>query len=272
MRISIQGNLGSYSHIAAKYFSNDRIGHLFERDSFDKVFEDLANGSSDFAVVPVENSTYGSVVQNIDLIIKNDFHILAEVYLRINLHLISFSGSKVENIKKLYSHPVAFGQIGSFLRAHKTIVPIEYNDTAGAVKMLKEQRLADSAAVASKTAAEVYGLEIIQKNIHENKRNYTRFLLLSKNQSHEKAADKLSLLFQLKNETRDISSALYLFRGRKISKIDSRPIPNTKWEHLFWLDVDNDIEETKDAIQELSKISNKVRILGIYKCGEYIDT
>jgi len=272
MRISIQGNLGSYSHIAAKYFSNDRIDHLIERESFDKVFEDLANGSSDFAVVPVENSTYGSVVQNIDLIIKNDFRILAEVYLRINIHLTSFPGNKVEDIKRLYSHPVALGQIGSFLRAHKTIVPIEYEDTAGAVKMLKEKRLIDSAAAASKTAAEVYGLEVIQENIHENQKNYTRFLLLSKDQSHEKSANKLSLLFQLKNGTKDISSALYFFIGSKISKIDSRPIPNTKWEHLFWLDVDNDLEKTKGAIQKLGKITNRLKILGIYKCGEYIDT
>src|SRR6185369_16847472 len=138
-------------------------------------------GRADYIVVPFENSTHGSVYQNYDNISKYDFTIIGEVYLRINFHLIVNPGTKLEDIANIYSHPVGLNQIREFLRNHKNIKDIEYDDTAGSAKMIRDEGKKDSAAAASRLAAELYGMEILEENIHENQKNFTRFFVLSKN-------------------------------------------------------------------------------------------
>ncbi|MEP7103204.1 MAG: prephenate dehydratase [Candidatus Dojkabacteria bacterium] len=280
MKISIQGNLGSYSHIAAESIFGKEI-ELIERSEFTEVFEDLKTSTADYIVVPIENSTHGSVYQNYDNISKFDFPIIGEVYLRINFHLIAHPGTNIKEIKTLYSHPVGLNQIKEFLKENKQIKAIEFDDTAGSVKMIKEKNLKDSAAAASKLAAQLYAMEILEENIHENEKNFTRFFVLSKDgklpkELKDNRNDKTSIQFLLGDEPGSLYKALRTFADRDIAltKIESRPILHTDWEYRFYVDVTAGIQEDKmkNALFELKSYVKEFKILGSYKKGEYIET
>ena len=273
--ISIQGNEGSFSHIAASSIFGKNI-KLLERDSFNEVFSDVHEKLAEYCVIPIENSTYGSVYQNFDLLTKNNLHIIKEIYLIINFHLISFPGNKIEDLNELHTHPVAMGQIQSFLRKHKNLKPIEFPDTAGSVRMIKEKNLKNAAAAASRFSAEIYNMEIIEEKIQENKKNYTRFFVLSPEEEFSKDSDKTTIEFELGEESGSLHKSLEIFANENISltKIESRPILNTQWEYLFYIDVMAGIQEErmKRSISKLKKIVKDFRILGSYKKGEYIQT
>ncbi len=264
--ISIQGNEGSFSHIADSSIFGKNI-KLLERDSFNEVFSDVHEKLAEYCVIPIENSTYGSVYQNFDLLTKNNLHIIKEIYLIINFHLISFPGNKIEDLNELHTHPVAMGQIQSFLRKHKNLKPIEFPDTAGSVRMIKEKNLKNAAAAASRFSAEIYNMEIIEEKIQENKKNYTRFFVLS---------PKTTIEFELGEESGSLHKSLEVFANENISltKIESRPILNTQWEYLFYIDVMAGIQEErmKRSIAKLKKIVKDFRILGSYQKGDYIQT
>ncbi|MEO6729563.1 MAG: prephenate dehydratase [Candidatus Dojkabacteria bacterium] len=280
LNISIQGNLGSYSHIAANSIFGKDI-ELLERTDFTDVFEDLKENRADYIVVPFENSTHGSVFQNYDNISKYGFTIIGEVYLRINFHMIVHPGTKLEDITTIYSHPVGLNQIRAFLHENTNIKDIEFDDTAGSVKMIKEKRLKDSAAAAGRLAAEIYGMEILKENIHENQKNFTRFFVLSKEgkmpeELKGKKSNKTSIQFLLGDEPGSLYKSLRTFADRDIAltKIESRPILHTDWEYRFYVDVMSGIQEDKmkNALFELKSYVKELKILGSYEKGKYIET
>lgn len=280
MKISIQGNLGSYSHIAAKSVFGNSI-ELIERSEFTQVFDDLKEGRADYIVVPIENSTHGSVYQNYDNITNYNFPVIGEVYLKINFHLIAHPGVKLEDIKTLYTHPVAMNQIREFLRENPNIKPIEFEDTAGSVKMIKEKGLKDAAAAAGKLAAEIYEMKVIKEDIHENGKNYTRFFVLSKNNVKPEELKKLldnktTIQFQLGEEPGSLYKALRCFADRDIAltKIESRPVMNTDWEYRFYVDAMAGIqdEKLKNSLFEFKSYVKDFKILGSYQKGNYINT
>lgn len=275
MTISIQGEEGSYSHIAAEKLFGNKI-KLLQRSTFPEVFEDMHLKKADYAVIPIENSTYGSIYQNFDLLTKNDLHIIKELYLTINFHLISFPGSKKEHITELYTHPVGMGQIKDYLEENPQIKAVEYPDTAGAVKMIKKKGIRNYAAAASRKAAEIYGMEVIEEKIQSNKKNYTRFFVLSRTQEYSKEADKTTIQFELGEEAGTLYKALHAFakRGISLTKIESRPIIHTEWEYRFYIDILDGLESNKmkEALLELKKVVRHFRVLGSYKKGEYIQT
>jgi prephenate dehydratase len=289
MKISIQGNIGSFSHIAATSLFSSGI-ELLERDTFKEVFDDLRNNSCEYIVIPIENSTYGSIFQNYDLIGSNDFEIFKEIYLKIKFHLIGLPASKFEDIKELHSHPVGLGQISKFLEENRQIKAIEFPDTAGAVKMIRERNDVTIVAVASKFASNIYGTKILKEDIHENKNNYTRFFALRKrstNQSNESknlkeehkdlyTKPKTTIQFRLGEESGTLYNCLGAFAKRDLAlvKIESRPIINTHWEFNFYVDIRGDINssEMQDALTEMKLYSKDLRVLGCYEKGTYIDT
>lgn len=276
MNIAIQGKKGSYSHIAAHaYFGEEAT--VVEHEWFDSVFEDLDSGKVDYVVVPFENSTYGSVYQSYDLVTKYDSYVVGEMYVKINFHIIANPGVKLSDITEIYTHPVAMGQIKTFLADHKNIHAIEYPDTAGAVEMIKESKLDNAAAAASKFAAEMYGMEILKENIHENSRNYTRFFVLSRNENNkEEDAQKTTIQFELGEEAGSLYKSLRAFADRDIAltKIESRPIIETHWEYRFYVDAEAGLHEEKfqSALKELKAYVTDLRILGTYRKGEYINS
>lgn len=282
MKISIQGNKGSFSHIAATNLFGPEI-ELIERDTFKEVFEDLKNNRCESIVIPIENSTYGSIFQNYDLLGLNDFEIFKEIYLKIKFHLIGLPESKFEDITELHSHPVGLGQISKFLETNRQIKAVEFPDTAGAVKMIKDKNDKSKAAVASKFAAELYGAKIIRESIHENQNNYTRFFALRKKQKSLKADNpgsyfkpKTTISFRLGEESGSLYKCIGAFAKRDLAlvKIESRPIINTHWQFTFYMDIRADVNSSQmeAAIEEMSQYSKDLRILGCYEKGIYIET
>jgi prephenate dehydratase len=275
MNISIQGTKGSYSHIAAEHIFGNNI-ELLERDSFKEVFQDASENNTDFGVIPIENSTHGSVFQNFDLLTQNNLHITKELYLKINFHLIGHPGVVVEDLTDLYTHPVALSQIQSFLSEHKKIDAHEYPDTGGGVEMIKEKSWRHAAGAASKLAAEIYGMDILEENIHDNPKNYTRFFVLSNTEEYDKDANKTSIQFELEHKPGTLSNAIKCFADQDISlmKIESRPIIDTEWEYRFYVDLLAGLFNSKmqTAIKNLQNYARNLRVLGTYKEGEYIET
>lgn len=282
MKISIQGNLGSYSHLAAAKIFGKKI-NILERENFDQVFEDLKSGEAKYILVPIENSTHGSVYQNYDNLTKNDFPIVAEIYLKINFHLIGNLGANLDNIDELYSHPVGLNQIKEFTKQNPQIKVKQQADTAGAVKYIKDKGLINAAAAASEFAAELYDMQILKRNIQENSKNYTRFFVLTDRFNMEiptynldMAGWKTTVQFRLGTEAGSLYKSLRCFADRDIplSKIESRPIINTDWEYMFYVDiigsVDND--KTKNALKEMEDYVRELKVLGCYKLGKYIET
>lgn len=275
MKISIQGNKGSYSHIATdNYVQGDY--ELLERGSFDEVFDDLDSNKADLIIVPIENSTYGSIYTNYDNLTNYKFPIIGEIYLKINFHLAVLPQTKFEEITEAYIHPVAMGQIGSFIKENPQITFKEFEDTAGALKMIRDKKLAGAAGAASKFAAELYGMDVLKENIQENKKNYTRFYVLSKNRSESENQNKTTLSFTLGEEAGSLYKTLRSFADRNISlsKIESRPIMNTDWKYRFYIDANapKQSEAMQNALNELRSYVREVSILGSYQKGVYIDT
>jgi prephenate dehydratase len=279
MKISIQGQKASYSHIAANQLFGEDI-ELMERDNFTDVFEDLNKKKVDAIVIPIENSTYGSIYQNYDNLTKYNFKIVAEIYLKINFHLIAHPGVKIEDIEEIHTHPVGMAQIQSFLKENPQINAIQYEDTAGAVKMIREKHLMHAAAAASRFAADFYEMEILKEDIHENPKNYTRFYALKNNGDivlfKQGQQDKTTIEFLLGEESGSLYKSLRSFADRDISltKIESRPIIGTDWEYRFYLDImaGEEEEKLKNALNELKAYAREIKIIGSYKNGETINT
>ena len=265
MRVAYQGEPGAYSEEAGHgYFSNPT---MVPQKSFDDVFAAVTSDVCDSGLIPIENSLAGSIHQNYDLLLANDLHIVGEYLLRVRHCLIGLPGSKFAEIKKAISHPQALGQCAGFLK-EKGIQPSPVYDTAGSVKMLKESGDTDTAAIASKIAADIYDMQILEEGIEDNPENYTRFLEIAKAPVEPKNESKTSIVFTLKNEPGALFKSLSVFALREIdlTKIESRPLPGKPWEYLFYIDFIGAIgtKSTKRALNHLEEYALMLRILGSY--------
>jgi prephenate dehydratase len=277
IRVSFQGEYGAFSEQAAlSYFGHGCIP--VPREQFRNVFNDVHKQRSAFGIIPIENSLFGSIAQNYDLLLEYPLHIVGELKLRIHHCLLALPGTKISDIKNIYSHPQALGQCDAFLRTLKHAVSHQYYDTAGAAKMIADEHRDDAAAVASEQAAKHYGLHILRKNIETDHRNLTRFLILSKIQSRQttkrKHHSKTSLIFATKHVAGSLVHCLSAFASRKMNlmKIESRPIIGKPWEYFFFVDVDSDRrnKEFAEAFHELSQHATFVKILGSYPMGTVV--
>jgi len=265
MKVSFQGEPGAYSEQAVfNYFGKVETVPC---ESFDAMFDAVVSGKSDAALAPIENSLAGSIHQNYDLLLRHDLHIVGEYFLRVQHCLIVNPGVKMEDIKKAISHPQALGQCAGYLRGHG-IKPEQVYDTAGSVKMLKESGARDVAAIASKRAAELYGMQILEEGIEDNAENYTRFLAVGRESIVPTNEAKTSIVFTLKNMPGALFKAMSVFALRDIdlTKIESRPLQGKPWEYLFYIDLIGSTSDdvTKRALDHLGEYAVTLRVLGSY--------
>ena len=266
MKVAFQGERGAYSENAVFQFFGAKTEVKPCKD-FKDVFDSVCTQETKFGVVPVENSLEGSVTQNYDLFLKYDLKVCGEVIVKIEHCLIANPGTALADIKVVYSHPQALAQCRSFLEEFgRELIPTY--DTAGSVKMLKEKGLKNAAAIASKRAATLYYMSILAEDIADNPENYTRFFVLSTEDSPPTGKDKTSIIFSAKHEPGSLYHALGEFAKRNINltKIESRPTKKTAWEYNFYLDFEGHQTEPScaEALKALKKYAIFVRILGSY--------
>lgn len=270
-RVAFQGERGAYGEMAAlQYFPKAR---LMPKKSFRDVFDAVESGTADHVVVPVENSIEGSVNEIYDLLLQTKMGVIGEVYQRVRHCLIANRGAR--KIKYVHSHPQALAQCRGYLQ-RKKLEPVPAYDTAGAVKMIKENKMLDSAAIASKRAAELYKMEILDEGIEDRKNNYTRFLVLSpkKTIDNTKAGHyKTSMIFSVKHVPGALFGIIGEFAIRRINltKIESRPTKETPWEYNFYVDFEGHAQDkvVQEALQSIKPKTSYIKILGSYKKAEF---
>ena len=267
LKVAFQGVRGAYSETAVEQMVREKLEFVPLR-SFDDVFNAVENGEVDRGVLPIENSLTGSIHRNIDLLLKYDLWIVGEIKVRIRHSLIANKNIEFKDIKKIYSHPQGLQQCEKFLSRYSHIEKIPAYDTAGSVKMIKEEKMMDSAAIASKQAALYYDMIILEEGIEDVEENYTRFVMLSKSKDISKDANKTSIVFSTKNEPGVLFKSLSVFALRDINllKIESRPVHGKPWEYYFYMDIEENInnERGKNAINHLKEIATYLKILGCY--------
>ncbi len=277
-RIAFQGEPGAFSEEAALKLAGPPAV-LVPRPSFESAFSAINDGLADYILAPIENSLAGSVHRSFDLLVESDLHIVGEVIIPIVHNLIAMPGAKFDGLKVVESHPVALAQCEQFFIAHPHLRRVAAEDTAGSVRDMMKLGDPGRAAIASKRAAEIYGGEILQDHLEDDRENYTRFLLLAPSStanqsvnSAEHSAEKLSLVFELAHLPGALYHALAPFANRNINmmKIESRPIRGKPWQYRFHLDLQASTKnpEVQRAIAELQKFSVQLRILGSYRAAE----
>jgi prephenate dehydratase len=268
MQIAIQGEPGSFSHeITGKLHPEATI--LPCTLSAD-VFRALMHGDVEAAVIPIENSLAGSVVEHYDLLLNHDVAIESESLLRIRHNFIVVPGSSMERIQRVYSHPVALAQCRNFLDQHPGIEAVPFYDTAGSVKQLMELRDHNAAAIASARAAAHYGGEILAADIEDNAENFTRFFLIRRREyiSASPDADKVSIAFTVENRPGTLVAALEVFaeQGTNLTKIESRPVQGKPWQYVFYADYQLTSQAGADiALDKLRQYCSMVKELGRYR-------
>jgi prephenate dehydratase len=265
MKVAIQGELGSFSHEAAKRMAPGCSLVPCARSV--EVFDLLDSGRVPVAVIPIENTLAGTVTEHADLLLARDVFIQREFRLRIVHNLIAARGVRKADLKQALSHPVALDQCRQFFRKNPAIQPMPFYDTAGSVKHVIENGLRDTAGVAGRRAASVYKGHILASGIEDDKRNFTRFFLLRKRRRILPRANKTSIAFGLKNVPGALYKALRVFAERDISlsKIESRPMRGRPWEYVFYADfLRGDDKVARGALLQLSAVADMVKVLGIY--------
>ena len=264
MRIAYQGEPGAYSEAAALTFS--RHAETLPCKTFDDVFEAVLHKRSTHGIVPMENSIGGTIHRNYDLLVDHEIPITGEVELDVVHCLQALPGTKIEDIRVVYSHQQALAQCERYLKELGVTVEAVY-DTAGGAKLVAEQRLTNAGALASRRAAEVFGLEVIQEAVQDYEFNITRFFVIGGSQPTD--ADKTTLVFALPSTPGSLFKALSVFALRDInlSKLESRPIRGRPWEYLFYVDIEarHDDLACARALAQLGEFAKWSRVLGTYK-------
>jgi len=266
-KIAFQGEHGAYSEIAATKFFPD--SDLIPMKLFQDIFDALRNDSIDCAVVPIENSIEGSVNEIYDLLLDTDKKISGEIFLKINHCLIALPNSTT-TLTKVLSHPQALAQCKNYIKK-KNLDAIPAYDTAGSVRLIKEKKILDTAAIASKKAAEFYDMKILDQNIEDRRNNFTRFLVLSNQKTTPTKTDRTSMIFGVEHTPGSLYSVMQEFNNNKINltKIESRPTKEKPWEYNFYVDFEGHIEEAnvKTTLANIEKKCTFIKILGSYQRG-----
>lgn len=266
-RVAIQGTKASFHEQAAfKFFGKDI--QTIECDSFKKTCESMEHDEADFVVMAIENSIAGSLLPNYTLLRDYNFTITGEVYLPIELHLMALPGVKFEDIKYVTSHPIALRQCIDFIDQFPQLKVVESSDTAACAKKIRDEQLTDTVAIANTLAAEMYGLNIIERRIESNRKNYTRFLILKKTPEQEiPDFNKASISFQVGNAVGSLAKVLNIFaeQGINLSKIQSMPVLGKRNEYNFYIDIEwTDLQSYDNAIRKVLKYTVNFNIMGEY--------
>lgn len=265
LKVAFLGPQATYTHVAAMQqfgFSAQMVA----QKSIPAVFDEVVRGRTNYGVVPVENSNEGIVSHTLDMFMESELQIIAEVLLEISHDLLSSSG-RIEEVKRVVSHPQALGQCRHWLEENlPEAVLVDAASTARAAQMVAEDESA--AAIASEMAATLYGLKVVKKKIEDNPNNFTRFLVIGKKMPERSGRDKTSIMFSIKDQPGILYRMLEPFSKRNInlSKIESRPMKKKAWEYIFFLDLEGHIQEEPihDAVEELRGHCQFLKVLGSY--------
>jgi prephenate dehydratase len=265
-RVAIQGIRASFHEEAAfKFFGTDI--ETVECESFKKTCEVLKNKQADYVVMAIENSIAGSLLPNYTLLREYNFSIVGEVYLAIQLHLLALPGVKFEDVKFVQSHPIAIRQCSDFFEEFPHLNVVESSDTAACAKKIREENLTDTVAIANLLAAKLYDLEVMERRIESNKKNFTRFLILANKPLENIEVNKASLSFQVGNSVGSLADVLNILANHKInlSKIQSMPVLGKRNEYNFYVDIEWKNQADYDsAIRQVLKHTINFNIMGEY--------
>ena len=272
-RIAIQGEKGAFHELAARRYFGAEL-ELEMCETFPLLFRALAQGQAGYGVVAIENSVAGTLLPNYAMLRDSDLTIIGEVYLRIEHCLMARPGQRLEDLREVYSHPMALAQCQQFFQQHPHLRLVEHPDTAGAARWIAAEQLDGVAAIASRLAADHYHLDLLAEGIEDNPRNFTRFLVLldrNRAQALDLQPDKASLCFNLLHKVGSLSQILLVLssHGMNLTKIQSLPIVGSEWEYFFHIDLEyDDYEQYQRALAAIGPLVNDLRLLGEYPRGE----
>ena len=263
--VGFQGEIGAYSEKAINLYFSKASSKAYK--TFSDLFDALENEQIELAILPIENSIEGSVTESYELLLKSKVTVVGEINVKIEHCLISHHNTSKDDIDVIYSHTQALGQCKAYLKNSGCDAVTTY-DTAGSVKMIKEKNMKRAAAIASKDAAKLYDMSVIEENIQDHEDNFTRFFCLSKIPTKSTGNDKTSIVFSAGDVAGSLYKALKEFADGDINltKLESRLTRKKAWEYNFYLDFEGHIddENCKKAIQELVNLGSSVKILGSY--------
>ena len=277
LKIAIQGVHGAFHEIAARSFHpNDNI-EIVPADTFDILIEKVKSGEADVAVMAIENTIAGSILRNYNLLNNSKLRIKGEVFLRIKQNLMALPGIAIEDLKEVHSHPIALQQCEEFFEKYPHIKLIEAHDTALVAKEIRENQWTEIGAVGSELAAEMYEMNILAPSIETYKKNYTRFLYISPENTEGGAHsqfDKISVVFNTSHAIGSLHRALEVLSRNNcnLTKIQSAPIMDKPWEYMFYVDFTlGNYSDYPKAMVELLRVAGEVKVLGEYKSGVYFE-
>jgi len=267
IRVVFQGVEGAYSHAAVRTYFGEQAD-AYHVPKFEDTMREVEEGRADYAVLPIENSTAGFVIDNYDLLAKYQNYIVGEVYIPISHMLLGRPDAELSDVKTIYSHPQALMQCTEYLDLHKEWNRISVLNTAVAAKKVMEEGDKSQAAIASRVAGELYGLKELAEGINNEKCNTTRFIVLSKKPVYEKRASKISIMFEIPHVSGSLYNILgnFIFNGVNMIMIESRPIPEKTFEYRFFVDFEGNLSDAsvRNALTGIRAEASVLKILGNY--------
>lgn len=268
IKIGFQGVPGAFGEEALiNYFGNGY--ETLNYEEFEDLFQGLKYKSIDYGILPIENSSTGSITAIYDLLKKYGFYIVGETKIRIEQNLLGIQGATLKDIKEIYSHPQGFEQSSEFLKSLRGSALIPYHNTAISAKFVKDNGDVTKAAIGSKRAAELYGLEVLKGKINNAQENYTRFIVIGRELEVNELCNKMTIVFTLPNESGSLYNQLRIFSegGINMNKIESRPVGDGSFSYFFYVDIDGSMkdEQVKMALHKVEEATQGFRVLGAYK-------
>lgn len=267
--VCYQGVEGAYSQQAMYAFFDKSFKSAFHVDKWKNAMDAISSGEADYAVLPIENSSAGSIAENFDLLSEYNVSIIGEQILKVDHALLGVRGAKISDIKHVYSHPQAIMQCDEYIRTkHMDWDANALHNTAVAAMKVRDDGDISKAAIGSKLNAEIYGLDILEEQIQDNKNNETRFIIVSSEKKFKRDANKISVCLEISNDTGSLYKTLshFIFNNININRIESRPIKDVNWQYRFFIDIDGNLldESVNNALVGLNEECAVLRILGNY--------
>jgi prephenate dehydratase len=271
MKISIQGEKGSFHEVAARQYFRDETIEIVPCSTFDLTLMSVIEGKADFAVMAIENARSGSILYNYTLIRESGMKILGEHNLRVVQNLMALPDQSLISIHEIRSHPIALAQCMTFLNRLHGVTLIESDDTAASARQISENRLEGVAAIGPSIAADIYGLSILARGIETYKKNYTRFLILGNEKDANSDGNKVSICFSTGHQPGSLAAVLVRLAELDVnlSKIQSVPRLNGDWEYMFYVDLELNPDHDMGLIKNmLDNYTTNLEVLGVYNKGD----
>ena len=267
VKVVYQGVEGAYSHEATRKFFGQQV-NAYHVPSWEEAMEDVAAGKAAYAVLPIENSSAGAIIDNYDLLLKYDNYIVGETEVVVNHALLGLPQAKLSDIRTVYSHPQGLIQCQEFLSAHREWKQVSVENTAMAAKQVAQENDVTQAAIASETAGALYGLTALERSINHNRNNTTRFIILAKEPLYRLDAKKVSVCFEAPHVSGSLYNMLghFIYNHVNLVMIQSRPILERNWEYRFFVDIEGTLQDGKvqNALLGIEHEAVNLRILGNY--------